>query len=106
MGQIKNIKLHIVTDIKVVVHGSTNFQTRWFIAKSGFLTLDHTDLVPASVVCVPTNMESSASTDSVCADSASVNTPTTLDSESSSNNAQRFEMVNDLQFKKLDISKY
>merc|ERR1712013_258454 len=88
MGQIKNIKLHIVTDIKYKLSTQT---PRWFTAKSGFLTLDRTDQVRASVVCVPTNMESSASTDSVCADSASVNTPTTSVSESSSNKEGLFK---------------
>merc|ERR1712072_389820 len=78
MGQIKNIKLHIVTDIKY--KHSTN------TSKCGFPTLVNLDLVLVNVVCVQTNMVSFASTDSVFADSVSVSTPTTSDSGSSSSN--------------------
>merc|ERR1712072_538666 len=83
MGQIKNIKLHIVTDIKY--KHSTN-TSKWFTAKCGFPTLVNLDLVLVNVVCVQTNMVSFGSTDSVFADSVSVSMPTISDSGSSSNN--------------------
>merc|ERR1712189_118084 len=85
MGADKNIKLHIVTDIKR--NKTVKYQqSRWFTAKSGFLIPVVTDLDPESVACVPTNMESSGNTDSVCADSASESMPTTSASRSSSKN--------------------
>merc|ERR1712141_26122 len=83
MGQIKNIKLHIVTDIKC---HNTKTRTRWFTAKCGSLIREVMVLVVESVACVPTNMASFENTDSLFADSVSANMPTISDSESSSNN--------------------
>merc|ERR1712173_326221 len=82
MGQIKNIKLHIVTDIKC---DNTKTCTRWCTAKCGFLIQEVMVLAAESVVCVPTNMASFENTGSLFADSVSVNMPTISDSESSSN---------------------
>merc|ERR1712062_606422 len=90
MGQIKNIKLHIVTDIKystsqaTVQYGKYNKQSQWSTAKYGSPILVRTDLVPVNVVYVQTNMVLFASTDSVCADNVSESTPTISDSRSSS----------------------
>merc|ERR1712212_957082 len=87
MGQIKNIKLHIVTDIKC--HNSKTC-TRWCTAKCGSLIREVTVLVVESVACVPTNMASFESTGSLFAGSVSANMPTISDSESSSK-VQRVE---------------
>merc|ERR1712218_543031 len=87
MGQIKNIKLHIVTDIKC---HNTKTCTRWFTAKCGSLIREVMVLAAESVVCVPTNMASFENTDSLFADSVSANMPMISDSESSSN---MFEML-------------
>merc|ERR1712193_159168 len=82
MGQIKNIKLHIVTDIKC---HNTKTCTRWCTAKYGSLIREVMVLAAESVACVPTNMASFESTGSLFADSVSANMPTISDSESSSN---------------------
>merc|ERR1712039_164638 len=91
MGQIKNIKLHIVTDIKYLSHSTVQYannnnQSEWFTAKCGSPIPVRTDQVPVSVVFVPTSTELFESTDSVCADNVSVSTPPISDSRSSSKN--------------------
>merc|ERR1712183_576112 len=78
MGQIKNIKLHIVTDIKKIT------KSRWCTAKCGTPTLVVMDLAPGNVEFVQTNMELSANMDSCCVDSVSMNMPTISASRSSS----------------------
>merc|ERR1711918_145300 len=82
MGQIKNIKLHIVTDIKC---HNTKTCTRWCTAKCGSLIQEVMVLAVESVGCVPTNMASFENTGSLFADSVSANMPTISDSESSNN---------------------
>merc|ERR1712212_1310936 len=79
MGQIKNIKLHIVTDIKI-----TKSSSRWCTAKCGTPTLVVMDLAPGNVEFVQTNMESSANMDSCCVGSVSMNMQTISASRSSS----------------------
>merc|ERR1712142_1056969 len=82
MGQIKNIKLHIVTDIKKHTKSSVDESARWCTAKFGIHIPVVTDLAPGNVVFVPTNMESSANMDSLFADNVSVNMLTILASRS------------------------
>merc|ERR1712142_283168 len=84
MGQIKNIKLHIVTDIKGLNKSPIRSPSSWFTVKCGFLTLVRMEKVRVNVVCVPTNMVSFESTDSACVDNASKNMLTISDSKSSS----------------------
>merc|ERR1712141_36944 len=92
MGQIKNIKLHIVTDIKGLNKSPITPRPPppWSTVKFGFLILVRTVKVHVNVVCVPTNMESFESTDSLCVDSASKNMLTISDSKSSSNHDERW----------------
>merc|ERR1711962_1283395 len=101
MGQIKNIKLHIVTDIKYSTE--TVLSTKWFTAKYGFPILVHTDLVPVNVVFVQTNMELFESTDSVFADSVSVSTPTTSVSRSSSKRWMKIEVDENQRNQKMEL---
>merc|ERR1711931_569285 len=84
MGQIKNIKLHIVTDIKI-----TKSSSRWCTAKCGTPTLVVMDPAPGNVEFVQTNMESSANMDSCCVVSVSMNMPTISASRSSSRRRSR-----------------
>merc|ERR1712173_5501 len=89
MGQIKNIKLHIVTDIKC---DNTKTCTRWCTAKCGFLIQEVMVLAAESVVCVPTNMASFENTGSLFADSVSANMPTISDLESSNKGAKQLQL--------------
>merc|ERR1711962_983106 len=86
MGQIKNIKLHIVTDIKYIKNtkSSVDEPARWCTAKFGIHIPVVTDRAPGNVVFVQTNMESSANTDSLFVDNVSLNMLTILASRSSS----------------------
>merc|ERR1712156_462135 len=104
MGQIKNIKLHIVTDIKpATVQKQYLKLTKWFTAKYGFLILVHTDLVPVNVVFVQTNMVLFESMDSVFADSVSVSMPTTSVSRSSSKRWLKVEVDEDQRNQKMEV---
>merc|ERR1711887_96387 len=84
MGQIKNIKLHIVTDIKckntirselIPFPTSSSTSSTWFTAKCGSLTPEVTAKVHEDVESAPINTVSSVSMDSVSVDNASKNTP-------------------------------
>merc|ERR1711910_151225 len=95
MGQIKNIKLHIVTDIKckntirseltTFIPTSSSTSSTWFTAKCGSLTPEVTAKVHEDVESAPINMVSSESMDSVSVDNASKNTPKILASRNLSN---------------------
>merc|ERR1712002_677005 len=83
MGQIKNIKLHIVTDIKckntirselIPFPTSSSTSSTWFTAKCGSLTPEVTAKVHEDVESAPINTVSSESMDSVSVDNASKNT--------------------------------
>merc|ERR1711872_973957 len=94
MGQIKNIKLHIVTDIKckntirselISFPTSSSTSSRWFTAKCGSLAPEVTAKVHGDVESAPINTVSSESMDLVSVDNASKNMPKILASRNLSN---------------------